>query len=365
MLGTLIAAPECAAEAVEQAVAEEMRSVLPADDAAGAAVALQVGERTWFFSYGWADRAAGRGITADTLFNLASVGKVFDTTLLALAVQHGEVRLDDPVARHVSELQRGGDIRRVTLGQLATYTSGFTLPQDHPPWPEENFTWAKFVSVLNGWEADADHAPGRQVIYSHAGYMLLRVALERRFGAPFDQLLKQRVLAPLGLSSTMLPPPGAAFRGELPPELKRRAAQGYAFDGPPAGEPGEQQGFYHWPGTGQMYASARDMAAFLAANLSASTRGDPLGEALTLAQQEAFRIDPGASMALGWEILEFPEVTTIEKYGGLYNASAYIGMVRGRKIGVVILANRGDQDVANAGRRLLARLAGGGAEVKR
>jgi beta-lactamase class C len=59
---------------------------------------------------------------------------VFEATLLAQAVRNGHLRLDDPVAKYVVELQQGGDIRQVTLGQLATHTSGLLLPQDHPPW---------------------------------------------------------------------------------------------------------------------------------------------------------------------------------------------------------------------------------------
>ena len=79
----------------------------------GVAVVVRADGRTLFFNYGTADRT--RPITSDTLFNLGSVGKVFDTALLALADQQGDLSLDDPVARHVAELQRGADIRRVTL----------------------------------------------------------------------------------------------------------------------------------------------------------------------------------------------------------------------------------------------------------
>ena len=70
---------------------------------------------------------------SDSLFNLASLGKVFDATLLALAIRRGELNFDDPVDRYVTELQQGGDIRNVTLGQLATHTSGLLLPQDDLP----------------------------------------------------------------------------------------------------------------------------------------------------------------------------------------------------------------------------------------
>ncbi len=90
----------------------------------GVAVAVHVDGRTLFMNFG--DAAPGRPVTSDSLFNLASIGKVFVSTLLAQAVKQGDVALDDPVAKYVTELQRGGDIKRVTLGQLASHTSGLT-----------------------------------------------------------------------------------------------------------------------------------------------------------------------------------------------------------------------------------------------
>jgi beta-lactamase class C len=111
----------------------------------GAAVAVRIAGRTLFFNEGMADQATKRPITSDSLFNLASLGKVFDATLLALAVRQGELSLDDPVDKYVTELQQGADIREVTLGQLATHTSGLLLPQDHPPWPTEGYTLPEFI----------------------------------------------------------------------------------------------------------------------------------------------------------------------------------------------------------------------------
>jgi beta-lactamase class C len=116
-----------------------------ADGPGGAAVAVRIAGRTLFFNEGMADQATKRPITSDSLFNLASLGKVFDATLLALAVRQGELSLDDPVDKYVTELQQGADIREVTLGQLATHTSGLLLPQDHPPWPTEGYTLPEFI----------------------------------------------------------------------------------------------------------------------------------------------------------------------------------------------------------------------------
>src|SRR6476469_4279353 len=126
----IIGGPAGAQVNVEQIVAEKVQPILPKNGmGGGAAVAVRMDGKTLFSNYGFANNAQNRRVTADSIFNLGSVGKLFATTLLAQAAKQGQLSLDDPVAKYVTELQRGGDIRRVTLGQLASHTSG--LP-DHP-----------------------------------------------------------------------------------------------------------------------------------------------------------------------------------------------------------------------------------------
>jgi beta-lactamase class C len=341
---------------VARTVDQHIRSVLR--ETGGVAVAVRANGRTWFFNYGMAD--GSQPITSDVLFNLGSVGKVFDTSILALADQQGELDLDDPVAKYVVELQQRGDVRRITLRQLATYTSGFVLPQDHPPWPEKTFTLPEFIATLNAWTSDKDHEPGKQMVYSHAGFVLLHLALERRFGVPFHELMTQRLFKPLGLRSTTLPMASADAklnpRGEIPEALARHAVQGYSEDGTPIGAPGNLQGYYHWLETGQMYASARDMAVFLTANLGELPDHAALQEAMRRAQQGAFPTGDGVYQALAWEVRKGDE-TIVDKYGGMNNASAYIGLIPERKVGVVILGNRGSMAVSEVGRRIILSLA--------
>src|SRR5215471_10596403 len=132
---------------------------------------------------------------------------------------------------------------RVTIGQLATHTSGLLLPHDHPPWPEQGYTIPEFIGALNAWRADAEHEPGKQRIYTHAGFMLLHLAIERRFAMPLARLMVERVLQPLGMISTRVPMAPDDPRGALDPVLKKRAVQGYGEDGTPIGEPGNVQGY--------------------------------------------------------------------------------------------------------------------------
>ena len=82
----------------------------------------------------------------------------------------------------------------------------------------------------------------------------------------------------------------------------------------------------------------------------------PLRDVMALAHRDVFRIGPRNSQALAWEISD-KEPTIIEKYGGLNNASAYIGIMPSRKLGIVILGNRGNQYPNEPGRRILLELA--------
>jgi beta-lactamase class C len=357
LAGAAGAAPEATDAQVQHVVAQELGKVLR-PDGIGAAVAVRINGRTLFFNFGFADRASKRPITSDSLFNLASVSKVFDTTLLSLLVRQGEVRLDDPVSKYIAELEGGGDIHQVTLGQLATFTSGFSLPQDLPPWPEAHYTLPQFLRYLRYWNIDPDHERGQQYVYSHAGFMLLHLALERRFGVPYGALLEQRLLRRLDLPSTLLPLRGPSSVARLSPSLAGRAVQGYSGKGVPIGRPGNMQGYYHWPGTGQMFSSARDMAVFLTAQLGESPPDPLLQEAIALSHREMARTDrePHIMQAQAWEVHHVGH-TIIDKNGGLNNTTTYIGMIAQPRIGAVILINRGELNGRDVGHPILLRLA--------
>ncbi len=284
LIGALLTAGPASAQVnVEQIVRQKVQAILPKNgEGGGAAVAVRMDGKTQFFNYGFADNAQKRQVTADLIFNLGSVGKVFAATLLAQAVKQGQLSLDDPVAKYVTELQRGGDIRRVTLGQLASHSSGLPrVPQQYETWHKGRYTWPDFVRFLNSWKAGPNHEPGQQYLYSNAAMVLLRVALERRFDTRFAALMHQRLTGPLGMTSTALP---------LPRDLLGRAVQGYGPGGRPIGRPGMEGGTFEWPGSGQIYSSSRDMAIFLAANLGDLPGHGPIENAMTFAHQGVFTV---------------------------------------------------------------------------
>lgn len=334
----------------EQTVSRHVQELLPDNDAGGVAVALRANGKTSFYNYGMADAARRRPITSDSIFNLASVGKLFATTLLADAVKRGEMRLDDPVAKYVTELQKGGDIQDITLGQIASHTSGLPRePGHYETWHRGTYRFPDFLRFLNEWQADPQHEPGKQDIYSNLAMILLRLALERRFNEPFATLMKERITGPLGMDSTAL---------QLSPAQRARAVQGYGPLGRAIGQPGVgTSSNMDFAVAGQIFSSPRDMAVFLTANMGGLPYHRDLQDAMAFAQQGVFTVNPRFTQGLAWQIVRRHDLTVIDKNGGLPVTSTYIGLVPAAKVGIVILENRGRQKATRVGRQILRELA--------
>ncbi len=342
-------------------VAAELAPTATPDHPGGLAAALYAGRHIEFFGYGFADDATKRPVTPDALFNLASLRKPFEATLVALGTLRGELRLDDPLPKYLPELT-GDYVRRVTVGELTTHTSGLLLPTDHPPWPNDSYSQAQFIDMLNAFAPPAGVVPGKQRIYSHAGYVLLQLVLERCYRTPIAKLIESRVLKPLGMRATSIPERGVDNRAIMDEASMRRVAQGYSDQGIAIGPIGGQQSYFDFPGTGQMFSSARDLAIFAAANVDGRSIDPNLREALRTTQRESFHVDQKFEQAtfgqaMAWETVHLPGVTIVDKPGGLNNASGYIGLVPAHRIGIVLLANRGEYPHEIARYKILPALA--------
>src|SRR5438093_230031 len=112
-------------------------------------------------------------------------------------------------------------------GHVASHTSGLDrTPQQYEPSHRGQYSLPDFIRYLNSWQADEGHEPGKQDIYSNTGFVLLPLALQRRFDTPIAKLMEQRLTGPLGMTSTVMPAPAGSSRGQLGTELRRRAVPG-------------------------------------------------------------------------------------------------------------------------------------------
>lgn len=307
----------------------------------GTIVVIRRDGKTEFFSFGVADRERRIPVTPDTIFELASVTKVFTTTSLAIEVEEGRMKLNDPVDKYLPVLRQGKDIRRVTLEQLATHTS--SLPRTPGVHPHGAWNRHQVLEWAERWHAP--YPPGTRSLYSNVAVGVLGFAIAEHEGVPLHSVWERQFLHALDMQSTFF---------EIPESARARFVQGYGQNGHPV----RRDPNAGWPGGGFLCSSGRDMGQFLTANLGERPDRPKITKAMQLAQQPFFKASDQMTQGLCWQRVHLQGELVIDKNGGLDGTSTYLGMMPGKKLGVVVLANRGKVQSTQLGRQLLLRLAG-------
>lgn len=232
----------------------------------------------------------GSRLKPDAVIEIGSISKAFLGVLLADASLRGEVKLDDPLAKHLSPdatLPSFGSTT-ITLLDLATHNAGVPrLPPGFAPVnPADPYAALNETSLLAALAASKlERNPGARYEYSNFGAMLLSLALSRASGKPFDVLLAERIATPLRMTSTFV---------VVPESQRGRIGQGHAPDGRPVPP---------WTidarlaGVGGIRSTLDDMLIFAAASLTPPDNA--LGRAIALSQRMQ-RAIPGGEIGLLW-----------------------------------------------------------------
>jgi len=250
------------------------------------------------------------GVPPDARFEIGSVTKTMTATLLALLAGEGALALDDAIGRWLDAGRNAG----ITLSELATHTSGLPrLAPNQRAWgrnPYRNFTAERAEKGLRA----VTSKPEQGRLYSNFGYQLLGLVLARAAGRPYQDLLAERLLAPLGMTCSGV---GAA-------------AAGTRLTGHANGRP-----VPHWdhalPGAGGVEASIGDLARYLRAVL-APPEGR-LGDAIELCLRPRVRIDRELWGGLGWTLGRGPGVCSHNGGTGGFCASTGLRRETGQAIG--------------------------------
>jgi D-alanyl-D-alanine-carboxypeptidase/D-alanyl-D-alanine-endopeptidase len=266
----------------------------------------------------------------DTLYEIGSLSKVFTALLLADAVVRGEVALDLPISALLPKgvVLPGGAGERITLRMLATHTSGLPripaeLPPDDYTDPYANYGADALWATLR--QVRLDFEPGTQAAYSNLAAGLLGTLLAQRAGTTYEGLLRERILAPLGMRETTV----------------HMAASDAARLAPPfgaSGSPAHAWNFQALAGAGGIRSTLSDLMRFAQAMLHPS--GSPLRAAIELAwemQSVKSPVSPGGQ-ALGWMIASDRETRWHNGMTGGYHTAMFVNREKG--VAVVWLSNR-------------------------
>lgn len=144
----------------------------------------------------------------DTIFDLASISKIFTATAVMILFEEGLFNLDDPVANYIPEFAVNGK-KNVTIRQLLTHTSGFTAWI--PLYSKGNSREDRLKLVLN---QPLKNAPGTTYEYSDLNMITLGMLVELWSGQRQDEFVRENITEPLGMKDTMYNPP-ASFKNRI------------------------------------------------------------------------------------------------------------------------------------------------------
>jgi D-alanyl-D-alanine-carboxypeptidase/D-alanyl-D-alanine-endopeptidase len=267
----------------------------------------------------------------NTMFEIASISKVFTSLLLADMVLKKQVSLDDPISKYLPATVNVPVIKEkpITLLHLATHSVGWPrMPDNYDPQnldnPFADYTVEQLYDYVS--RSNFDYAPGTWFSYSNPGYGLLGHILSLAAGKPYETLVKERICAPLGMTNTTI---------VLTPAQKANLAVGHTEYGAPAPN-------WDMPaiaGTGALRSDMNDMLTFAAANLGL-VKTD-LYPAMQLAHVPHISKGKGeGQVTLGWTLEKAKDGDEyLWKDGTTAGYRSIVLLNRTKKTGVVILSN--------------------------
>lgn len=264
------------------------------EDRLGGAVALVLhdGKPVYEKAFGWSDKEAGRRMTTDSIFRIASQSKALTSAVILSLLEEGRLALGDAAAKYIpgfaktmvavpddSRVKLVPAKRPITVRDLLTHTAGISYGNDRSVAAEYEAKGLGPAAGYGWYTADKDEPicttmdrlatlpfvaqPGEAWIYGYNTDILGCIA-ERASGMTLDELIRTRITGPLGMKDTQF---------YLPPAQRERLTVVYSSgtDGriTRAPEGAKGQGHYlegprkSFSGGAGLLSTARDYARFL------------------------------------------------------------------------------------------------------
>jgi CubicO group peptidase (beta-lactamase class C family) len=299
--------------------------------------------------------------TADTVFRIASMTKSFTAAAVLILRDRGRVRLDDPVAFHVPELAGlagpTADSPPITIRHLLSMAGGMASDD---PWADRLLDAdAATMDALFGDGAAFATAPGG-FSYSNFGYAMLGRVVTNVAGMPFQDVITDELLIPLGLAATTWTPPPA---GSVAPPYWR--VDDVLTREPVLGDGG-------FAAMGGLWSTARDLARWCGWMLDAfPPRDDPDDPILARASRREMQVvanaipprvtptDDGTRVSAGGYgfglnvVVDSHLGLVVQHSGGLPGYGSHMAWLPQRGVAAVALANSRYAPARNLTREVL------------
>ncbi|MFE4835968.1 serine hydrolase domain-containing protein [Arthrobacter sp. NPDC056691] len=173
----------------------------------GAAMMLRTPQGDVSLTYGVTSAGGSTSVSLDDHIRIGSVTKTWTGTVILQLVQEGKLKLEDPVSKYRSDVPNGDNI---TIEQLLTMRSGiynysesYELSKALDSTPQRVWTPEQLVGIA--LPLPTYFGPGEGFHYSNTNTVLLGLIAEKLDGKGFGQIVRDRILGPLGLEQTSFP----------------------------------------------------------------------------------------------------------------------------------------------------------------
>jgi len=292
----------------------------------------------WAQGFGMADPKSKTPASADTVYRIGSVSKLFTDIAIMQLVERGELNLEAPVTDYLPDFHPKNPFGTpITLRQLMSHHSGLLR---EPPvgnyFETSQPSLAATVRSLN--ETELVFAPNTHTKYSNAAIAVVGYLLEARNHEPFAQYLKSSVLDPMGMRHSSFEPNPTIVANLAKAEM-------WTYDGLKFEAPTFQLGMAP---AGSMYSTVNDLGHFVSALLAqGKAENGALLKPATLEQMWSPQFpNPGGSVfGLGFHVRSLDGHRLVGHGGAIYGFATTLALLPEDKVGVVVVATK---DAVNA-----------------
>jgi serine beta-lactamase-like protein LACTB len=320
-----------AVKALEAFIAREVEQKrLPA-----LSIALVDDQRVvWARGYGHADPKKKTPATAETVYRVGSVSKLFTDVAVMQLVEKGELDLDAPVTKYLPDFKPRPmpekPVKPITLRQLMAHRSGLVR---EPPignyFDPDTLSLARTVESLN--DTTLVYEPEAKAKYSNAGIAVVGYVLEKTRKQPFARYLQSALLDPLGMTSSSFEPTPAVT-------AKLAKATMWTYHGREFAAPTFELGMAP---AGSMYSTVHDLSRFVSMLFVGGKVGDRrILEAKTLEAMwtpQFTKPDAKEGFGLGFSIRRWKERRRLGHGGAIYGFATELAALPEDKLGVVVI----------------------------
>lgn len=302
------------------------------DQIPGYTVGIIIEDSIFIYHYGVAEKKVESPLNPNTIFELGGLSKVFTASLVEIMVREGLLDYQSSFNSFLDSVDHNPLFDHLNIEQLITHTSNmpkmpleFGLKEKDPRNPYAYYTQKDLLDFYQRYRPNQKNK--EKYYYSNVNYALLQIAIERACGMTYNQAVKEKLLAPLGLNDSGV---------LLSAEQKSRLVPGHNVAGfvTPAWR------YQSFEASEGMKSTVNDLLQFLAVNLQL--------QSLDIAQQlAAIHVPTGetdmnkyAKVAKGWHVVKNRRYyDAIMHSGSTGGQRAYMGFVKESKTGVVVLSN--------------------------